>query len=881
MTKTQNKKFNPKVSIVIPVYNGSNYLREAIDSAISQTYKNIEIIVINDGSNDDGQTDKICKSYGDKIRYFVKENGGVATALNLGIEKMEGEYFSWLSHDDVYYPEKIEKQIGLLSRSEDKDVVVFSDFCEINESGKITKKIKLNSKVSEYTRVFLALETNSYIHGCSLLIPKKLFSKYDDFDIKRKYTQDYYMWFKLASNVQFLHVGEMLVKSRIHQEQDSFKMAEGKKLESDSLREQFVSELTKEEISGYCQDVKYYWDIYYLYKNGEYELFPRALVNKIHETFSNEVDISVIVPVYNVEKFISKCLDSLIEQKFLDFEIVIVNDGTQDSSAKIADEYAKSCNSFIKLVHKSNGGLGSARNEGLKYTKGKYVGYVDSDDYVHPEMFMKLHEKIREGYDIAICGFYTVDSSTLSIIKDYEMPTDVDFNNMGEVVMNSTLKIPPSAWNKLFKRQLLSKIDWGSGFYEDLQATPTYLSFARNVGIVREPLYFYRVNRKGSIMSNKKSDSRNLSFISAWENLLLKSNPKYRKEILYAIYVHIWDVMQVFPTFLEEYKTFFDKHIDLFKNNQLIKKDVNSGVLKNLFYLDFIPKKIHYIWFGGGELSELNLRCIESWRRYAPDYEIIEWNEENCNIEENIYVREAYAQKKWAFVSDYFRFKILYENGGIYVDTDTEFNQNIDQLRINSAFFGFEKNDIVHGGIIGASQKHPVIKQILDSYAGEKFTDDTTGLPMIGYPVPQRITRVLLEKYGLEPNGQKQSLKSGIGIYPINLLTIDCNDGKNIAEHHYDNSWGEGVSVMPYKYYVTREYFKDLFSKEKEIVRNEFSGNRLSLILKKLYKKSRRLPSLMREQGFFLTIFKILKKFITMLLRYFRIIFPKIYNNKP
>ena len=91
---------NPKVSIVIPVYNGEDYLAYAIDSALSQTYENKEIVVINDGSTDN--TDEICKSYGDKIRYFVKKNGGVASALNLAIEKMDGEYFSWLSHDDAY-----------------------------------------------------------------------------------------------------------------------------------------------------------------------------------------------------------------------------------------------------------------------------------------------------------------------------------------------------------------------------------------------------------------------------------------------------------------------------------------------------------------------------------------------------------------------------------------------------------------------------------------------------------------------------------------------------------------------------------------------------------------------------------------------------------
>ena len=125
-------KFNPKVSIIIPVYNGSNYLREAIDSALAQTYKNLEILVINDGSNDKGKTDKIAKSYGNKIRYFKKENGGVATALNLGIKKMTGEYFSWLSHDDLYYPNKVKKQIRFLKTLDDKNVVLYGDYTRRN-----------------------------------------------------------------------------------------------------------------------------------------------------------------------------------------------------------------------------------------------------------------------------------------------------------------------------------------------------------------------------------------------------------------------------------------------------------------------------------------------------------------------------------------------------------------------------------------------------------------------------------------------------------------------------------------------------------------------------------------------------------------------------
>src|SRR3712207_962084 len=108
---------NPKVSIVIPVYNGSDYLKEAIDSALGQTYEDIEVIVVNDGSNDGGQTEAIAKSYGDKIRYFSKENGGVASALNFGIKNMRVKWFTWLSHDDLFSQNRIEQDLILIEKN--------------------------------------------------------------------------------------------------------------------------------------------------------------------------------------------------------------------------------------------------------------------------------------------------------------------------------------------------------------------------------------------------------------------------------------------------------------------------------------------------------------------------------------------------------------------------------------------------------------------------------------------------------------------------------------------------------------------------------------------------------------------------------------------
>ena len=166
-------KFNPLVSIVIPVYNGSNYIREAIDSALSQTYKNIEIIVVNDGSKDN--TEEIVKSYGDKVIYFYKENGGTSTALNLAIKNMKGDYFSWLSHDDMYYPDKIKRQIEELSKLDNKETIMMTDLDGINEKYKKIYKTNYIEHINSYpprAKSMLHPIIYNQTHGCTLLISK-------------------------------------------------------------------------------------------------------------------------------------------------------------------------------------------------------------------------------------------------------------------------------------------------------------------------------------------------------------------------------------------------------------------------------------------------------------------------------------------------------------------------------------------------------------------------------------------------------------------------------------------------------------------------------------------------------------------------------------
>lgn len=210
----------PLVSIVIPVYNGSNYMREAIDSALAQTYERVEVIVVNDGSTDD--TEQIALSYGERIRYFRKENGGVSSALNLGIKEMRGEYFSWLSHDDVYTPDKIEVQIDALRGLEEKNTLVLCKAELINKNSEpIQRRRRARAlpcgEVLPWNTVLHCLLRNGSFNGCALLVPKTAFDVCGLFDERLRFNQDAFMWDKIfMSGFSLICTADICVKNRIH-----------------------------------------------------------------------------------------------------------------------------------------------------------------------------------------------------------------------------------------------------------------------------------------------------------------------------------------------------------------------------------------------------------------------------------------------------------------------------------------------------------------------------------------------------------------------------------------------------------------------------------------------------------------------------------------
>lgn len=238
---------NSKVSIVIPVYNGSNYLGEAIDSALNQTYKNIEVIVVNDGSADDGATRRVADVYAGRIRYFEKPNGGVASALNFGIAEMTGDYFSWLSHDDLYLPDKLESQLRCLAAcSCDREAIAYGNCAVFTHDPALAREIDAPDAHRKYFRYLLT--TSGAVHGCTLLIPKSAFREHR-FDETKPTTQDYDMWFRLAKAFDFVKVNKTLVLSRQHPAQDSVRKRKRARSEKNALCSNFVSELTVADIN--------------------------------------------------------------------------------------------------------------------------------------------------------------------------------------------------------------------------------------------------------------------------------------------------------------------------------------------------------------------------------------------------------------------------------------------------------------------------------------------------------------------------------------------------------------------------------------------------------------------------------------------------------
>ena len=400
---------NIKVSIIIPVYNGSNYVNLAIDSALRQTYKNIEIIVVNDGSKDN--TLKILKQYGDKIKLIDKENGGVSTALNLGIKNMTGDYFSWLSHDDLYYPEKIEREVNYLIENNlvGTKTILYSNFDYNDKWGNHIHTCKYNT--IELNRESALPLQKAAISGLTLLIPKQAFIDAGDFDVNLRACQDYKLWFEMyKKGYKFIHLEDVLTVTRIHDLSVSNTsprvMSEGNDFWVNYVK--YFNDKYKEKY--YDSVYNYYYDFLMLFSEGPYEEAKELCRNNMKEIESkiniNDYKVSVILPFTEVNDYLFNSIDSVLKQTFKNIELVIVNNGCLDVSKKLDNIIKNNKNiKYIIYKHKKNNGL--IYKEVINKCTGNFIAFIkDNSVFKKDKIEFQLLKMLASGDKVSQTSYH-------------------------------------------------------------------------------------------------------------------------------------------------------------------------------------------------------------------------------------------------------------------------------------------------------------------------------------------------------------------------------------------------------------------------------------------------------------------------------------------
>ena len=314
---------------------------------------------------------------------------------------------------------------------------------------------------------------------------------------------------------------------------------------------------------------------------------------RIEEKMAEEL-ISVIVPIYKVEAYLPKCVESIRNQTYRNLEIILVDDGSPDHCGELCDQYANE-DDRIKVIHKKNGGLSDARNAGIEIAKGAYIGFVDSDDYIHPQMYELLYYGIKEkDAQIAVCKFQNVkEDATVSFQnKDKVAWTTITGEqekfeySLGEF----TTVCFTVAWNKLYCSELFQKIRYPYGkIHEDEFTTYKTIELADRIVYTEEMLYYY-VQRQGSIMDNG-FDKRSLYRLDAYQERLML----YQRTGRYQWYEKVLYLYRLFLLQWTELLLNSDKeHLVWLKP---YKKYYNQQVLKNVWKLPVGKKKIGYLYY--------------------------------------------------------------------------------------------------------------------------------------------------------------------------------------------------------------------------------------------------------------------------------------------
>lgn len=473
--------------------------------------------------------------------------------------------------------------------------------------------------------------------------------------------------------------------------------------------------------------------------------------------------MSIIVPVYNVEKYLRRCLNSLVFQTVEDIEIIVVNDGSPDNSQAIIDEYAAIFPKKIVPLKKENGGLSSAREYGLKFAKGKYVGFVDSDDYLDCNYCKKCLEALlfEDTKAVAFCVNHLYEDGT---IKSGKCPRD---NSMQALILD----MASSFWSKVYEREFLIKnAKFLNMWYEDIPVITPMLSYLDKVSILKDRLYFYLRDRKASI-TNNITDIRQLDALKAEKMAIDNINPIYRdcqiaRSITRLISLDIPTFCAKVYQFVKSYRQDLQReavrqHIPpnaLLKIDEILQEKVQQ-----------IAANVYVGAFGKSEIEKADIKEKYLNKIFFGEQKIVLLDEHNCNLFENSVTKRLFNNGEYELLSEYFTAKAVYENGGIAINGDFIFNSSLDQFAYYNAFFGFNSSNAVSGAIFGSKKGFKLLGDICNRFI-VKNGNLSVGACAEYY---------LVGEYGASLNGETQHLKN-IAVFDAKVFFYKT-DSSNVS----------------------------------------------------------------------------------------------------
>ncbi|PMC01165.1 MULTISPECIES: glycosyltransferase family 2 protein [Streptococcus] len=513
------------ISIIIPVYNVENYLRSCLDSVLSQTYKDFEVLMVNDGSTD--SSGAICQEFAERdsrFHYFEKENGGLSDARNYGLDRAKGHYITFLDSDDFLFEDYLEN-LYHASRLSDSDITI-GGYCRFGDSNFYfyNDRFKSDSLVSlkdfqaiQYLDSMLDVTFLTFSTAWGKLFKRELFSELR-FPYG-KYAEDQFLIWKLYMKADKIYVFNgasyvyrmnpsglsniFTLKHLDYIDALEERIKETKDIEGIEIQHSFnMYSYVLQRILGqleehdYIDEAKEVRKKLELAEQGQYS-FLSDEVKEIEVENGGEL-ISIIVPIYNVENYLRMCLDSIEHQTYSNIEVLLINDGSPDSSGEICQEYVARDSRF-RYFEKENGGASDARNYGIERSNGKYLTFVDSDDWLSLTYVEDLYQAAIRNDSDTVISHYTIYNESdrnyyVHIWDDYyekNYTSEELIMELPKLELNGYIYI--TSWGILFKKELFNNVKFPKGKVIEDSWTNYKLFFkSKKITYIHKEIYSHR-----------------------------------------------------------------------------------------------------------------------------------------------------------------------------------------------------------------------------------------------------------------------------------------------------------------------------------------------------------------------------------------------------